>query len=40
MNIKYEVIPNDKAEYCRDLCNELMAFQNLKHKLIRNYSTA
>lgn len=27
MNITYEVIPNDKIEYCRDLCNELMVFQ-------------
>lgn len=27
MKITYEVIPNDKIEYCRDLCNELMVFQ-------------
>jgi GNAT superfamily N-acetyltransferase len=27
MSITYEVIPNDKIEYCRDLCNELMVFQ-------------
>lgn len=37
MNIKYEIIPNEKAEYCRDLCNELMVFQKskaqIKHEL-------
>jgi GNAT superfamily N-acetyltransferase len=33
MNIKYEIIPNEKAEYCRDLCNELMAFQKSKAKI-------
>lgn len=27
MNLTYEVIPEDRAEYCQDLCNELMAFQ-------------
>jgi GNAT superfamily N-acetyltransferase len=27
MNINYEIIPNEKIEYCRELCNELMAFQ-------------
>lgn len=27
MNLKYEVIPVDKAECCRDLCNELMSYQ-------------
>ncbi|SFB07026.1 MULTISPECIES: GNAT family N-acetyltransferase [unclassified Bacillus (in: firmicutes)] len=30
MNLIYEVIPDDKIEYCRDLCNELMAFQKSK----------
>ncbi|WP_035424242.1 GNAT family N-acetyltransferase [Bacillus sp. UNC438CL73TsuS30] len=30
MNIKYEVIPNEKAELCRELCNELMVFQKSK----------
>jgi GNAT superfamily N-acetyltransferase len=30
MNITYEVIPNEKVEYCRDLCNELMVFQKSK----------
>lgn len=30
MNIKYEIIPNEKAEYCRELCNELMVFQKSK----------
>ncbi len=30
MNLTYEVIPDDKIEYCRDLCNELMAFQKSK----------
>lgn len=33
MNIKYEVITNDKAEYCRDLCNELMVFQKSKAQI-------
>lgn len=30
MNIRYEVIPVENMEYCRDLCNELMAFQKSK----------
>ena len=30
MNLQYEVIPEEKAEYCRDLCNELMLFQKSK----------
>lgn len=30
MNLKYEVIPDEKIESCRDLCNELMAFQKSK----------
>jgi GNAT superfamily N-acetyltransferase len=30
MNLKYEIIPDDKIECCRDLCNELMAFQKSK----------
>lgn len=30
MNITYKIIPNEKAAYCRDLCNELMAFQKSK----------
>lgn len=30
MNFKYEVIPDEKVEICRDLCNELMAFQKSK----------
>jgi hypothetical protein len=33
MNIKYEVIADDKAEYCRELCNELMVFQKSKTKI-------
>jgi GNAT superfamily N-acetyltransferase len=33
MNIKYEIIPNEKAEYCRDLCNELMVFQKSKAQI-------
>jgi len=33
MNITYEVISNEKVEYCRDLCNELMAFQKSKTKV-------
>ena len=27
MNLTYEIIPDEKIEYCRDLCNELMVFQ-------------
>ncbi|NMH68478.1 GNAT family N-acetyltransferase [Bacillus sp. RO3] len=30
MNLLYEVIPEEKAEQCRDLCNELMNFQQSK----------
>jgi ribosomal protein S18 acetylase RimI-like enzyme len=30
MNIKYEIIADEKIECCRDLCNELMAFQKSK----------
>ncbi|MDQ0221059.1 GNAT family N-acetyltransferase [Peribacillus cavernae] len=30
MNLQYEIIPDDKIECCRDLCNELMAFQKSK----------
>ena len=30
MNLKFEVLPVEKSEYCRDLCNELMAFQKSK----------
>ena len=30
MNLQYEVIPEEKIEYCRDLCNELMVFQKSK----------
>lgn len=30
LNLVYEVIPEEKIEYCRDLCNELMAFQKSK----------
>ncbi|GAA0725073.1 hypothetical protein GCM10008905_19820 [Clostridium malenominatum] len=33
MNIKYEIIPNEKFEYCRDLCNELMVFQKSKAQI-------
>lgn len=33
MNIKYEIIPNEKIEYCRDLCNELMVFQKSKAQI-------
>lgn len=33
MDIKYEIIPNEKIEYCRDLCNELMVFQKSKTKI-------
>jgi hypothetical protein len=33
MNLKYEIIPVEKIEYCRDLCNELMAFQKLKSSI-------
>ncbi|WP_155591041.1 GNAT family N-acetyltransferase [Lysinibacillus cavernae] len=30
MNLTYEVIPDDKVEICKDLCNELMIFQKSK----------
>jgi GNAT superfamily N-acetyltransferase len=30
MNLTYEVISDKEIEYCRDLCNELMAFQRSK----------
>jgi ribosomal protein S18 acetylase RimI-like enzyme len=30
MNIKYEIIPEEKIESCRDVCNELMVFQKSK----------
>ncbi|MHC0035402.1 GNAT family N-acetyltransferase [Pseudoneobacillus sp. C159] len=30
MELKYEVILDDKIESCRDLCNELMVFQKSK----------
>lgn len=30
MNLSYDVIPDEEIEYCRDLCNELMAFQKSK----------
>lgn len=33
MNIKYEIVPNEKNEYCKDLCNELMAFQKSKAQI-------
>lgn len=33
MNIKYEIIPNEKVEYCRYLCNELMIFQKSKAEI-------
>jgi hypothetical protein len=33
MNLKYEIIPDEKIEYCRDLCNELMAFQKSKSSI-------
>jgi GNAT superfamily N-acetyltransferase len=30
MNITYEIITDEKAECCRDICNELMVFQKSK----------
>ncbi|WLD94658.1 GNAT family N-acetyltransferase [Alkalihalobacillus sp. AL-G] len=30
MNLKYKIIPDDKIECCRDICNELMTFQKSK----------
>lgn len=30
MNINYEMITDEKIECCRDICNELMAFQKSK----------
>lgn len=33
MNINYEIISIERAEDCRELCNELMAFQKSKTKI-------
>jgi GNAT superfamily N-acetyltransferase len=30
MNITYEIIPIENANYCREMCNELMVFQKSK----------
>jgi GNAT superfamily N-acetyltransferase len=30
MDLTYEILPDDKIELCRDLCNELMAYQKSK----------
>jgi GNAT superfamily N-acetyltransferase len=30
MNLTYEIMPDEKIESCRDLCNELMVFQKSK----------
>ncbi len=30
MHLTYEVVSDEKMEYCRDLCNELMVFQKSK----------
>ncbi|MGP4079403.1 GNAT family N-acetyltransferase [Pseudalkalibacillus sp. R45] len=30
MELKYEILPEEKIDYCRDICNELMAFQKSK----------
>jgi GNAT superfamily N-acetyltransferase len=30
LNLKYEVLPDEKIEYCKDLCNELMVYQKSK----------
>lgn len=30
MNLHYEIIPDDEIECCREICNELMAFQKSK----------
>jgi GNAT superfamily N-acetyltransferase len=30
MNVTFEIIPDEKIEVCRELCNELMAFQKSK----------
>ncbi|MCQ6267606.1 GNAT family N-acetyltransferase [Fictibacillus sp. WQ 8-8] len=30
MKLKYEVLPDEKIECCREICNELMAFQKSK----------
>jgi GNAT superfamily N-acetyltransferase len=30
MDLKYEIIPDEQIECCRDLCNELMVFQKSK----------
>jgi GNAT superfamily N-acetyltransferase len=33
MKLIYEVINEERVEFCRDLCNELMAFQKSKSKV-------
>lgn len=33
MNVSYEIISEENVECCRDLCNELMAFQKSKSHL-------
>ncbi|WP_226534917.1 GNAT family N-acetyltransferase [Fictibacillus halophilus] len=30
LNLKFEVLPDEKIECCRDLCNELMVYQKSK----------
>jgi GNAT superfamily N-acetyltransferase len=30
MNLQYEILPDERIEYCKDLCNELMGFQKSK----------
>lgn len=30
MNLKFEVLPDEKIECCKDLCNELMVYQKSK----------
>lgn len=30
LNLKFEVLPDEKIECCKDLCNELMVFQKSK----------
>lgn len=33
MNIRYEIIPEGKVDYFRDLCNQLMAYQKSKAQI-------
>ncbi|MET3697711.1 hypothetical protein SAMN05877753_104417 [Bacillus oleivorans] len=35
MNLRFELLPDDRIETCRDLCNKLMAFQKSKSYMMK-----